>query len=103
MRNLGLDDRGVLELMAVVDLFSGFTKLMQGLQVESDADQPGGSEVFLGTYDSLADFLSDTPTASGFSAINVGSTFGVGGFSGLVPIFADGFESGDTSAWSSTQ
>lgn len=36
MRKLGLDDEGVLELMAVVDLFSGFTKLMTGLEVEPD-------------------------------------------------------------------
>jgi hypothetical protein len=28
-----LDDEGVLELMAVVDLFSGFNKLMDGLRV----------------------------------------------------------------------
>ncbi len=36
MRQLGLDDEGVLELMAVVDLFSGFNKLMDGLLVEPD-------------------------------------------------------------------
>ena len=36
VRKLGLDDEGVLELMAVVDLFSGFNKLMDGLQVERD-------------------------------------------------------------------
>lgn len=36
MRKLGLDDEGVLELMAVVDLFSGFNKLMDGLRVEAD-------------------------------------------------------------------
>ena len=36
MRKLGLDDVGVLELMAVVDLFTGFNKLMDGLQVEPD-------------------------------------------------------------------
>jgi hypothetical protein len=27
VRKLGLDDEGILELMAVVDLFSGFNKL----------------------------------------------------------------------------
>lgn len=32
----GLDDEGVLELMAVVDLFSGLNKLLDGLQVEMD-------------------------------------------------------------------
>jgi alkylhydroperoxidase family enzyme len=36
VRKLGLDDEGILELMAVVDLFSGFNKLMDGLQVEPD-------------------------------------------------------------------
>ena len=36
MRKLGLDDEGILELMAVVDLFSGFNKLMDGLHVEPD-------------------------------------------------------------------
>jgi len=33
---MGLNDEGVLELMAVVDLFSGFNKLMHGLRVEPD-------------------------------------------------------------------
>ncbi len=36
MRKLGLDDEGVLELMAVVDLFTGLNKLMDGLRVELD-------------------------------------------------------------------
>ena len=36
MQKLGLDDEGVLELMAVVDLFSGLNKLLDGLQVEMD-------------------------------------------------------------------
>jgi len=30
------DDEAFLEIMAVVDLFSGFNKLMDGLQVEPD-------------------------------------------------------------------
>jgi len=29
-----LDDEGIVELMAVVHLFSGYNKLMDGLQVE---------------------------------------------------------------------
>jgi len=33
---LGLDDEGILEVMAVVDLFVGLNKLMDGLQVEID-------------------------------------------------------------------
>ncbi len=36
MQKLGLDDEGVLELMAVVDLFGGFNQLMDGLRVEPD-------------------------------------------------------------------
>ena len=36
VQKLGLDDEGILELMAVVDLFSGFNKLLFGLQVEMD-------------------------------------------------------------------
>jgi alkylhydroperoxidase family enzyme len=36
VRKLGLDDAAIVELMAVVDLFSGFCKLMDGLQVELD-------------------------------------------------------------------
>jgi alkylhydroperoxidase family enzyme len=36
VQKLGLDDEGVLELMAVVDLFSGLNKLLDGLQVEMD-------------------------------------------------------------------
>jgi alkylhydroperoxidase family enzyme len=36
VQKLGLDDAALLEVMAVVDLFSGFNKLMDGLQVEPD-------------------------------------------------------------------
>ena len=36
VQNLGLDDEAVLELMAVVDLYSGFNKLVTGLQIERD-------------------------------------------------------------------
>jgi AhpD family alkylhydroperoxidase len=36
VQKLGLNDEAVLELMAVVDLFSGFNKLMDGLRVEPD-------------------------------------------------------------------
>lgn len=39
VQKLGLDDEAVLETMAVVDLFSGFNKLMDGLRVEQD-EQP---------------------------------------------------------------
>jgi alkylhydroperoxidase family enzyme len=36
VQKLGLADEAVLELMAVVDLFSGYNKLMAGLRVEPD-------------------------------------------------------------------
>jgi alkylhydroperoxidase family enzyme len=36
VRKLGFDDAAVLEIMAVVDLFSGFNKMMGGLRVEPD-------------------------------------------------------------------
>jgi alkylhydroperoxidase family enzyme len=36
VQELGLGDEAVLELMAVVDLFSCFNKLMDGLRVEPD-------------------------------------------------------------------
>lgn len=39
MQKLGLDNEAVLELMAVVDLFSGFNKLMDGLNVEPGEKQ----------------------------------------------------------------
>jgi alkylhydroperoxidase family enzyme len=32
--SLGLDDKAILELMTVVDLFSGLNKFNDGLQVE---------------------------------------------------------------------
>ena len=36
MRKLGLDDEAIVEIMAVVDVFSGLNKLLDGLQVELD-------------------------------------------------------------------
>lgn len=36
LRSLGVKDGELVELMAVVDLFSGFNKLLEGLQVTSD-------------------------------------------------------------------
>ena len=36
VRNLGLDDEGILEVMSVIDLFSGLNKFNTGLQVEPD-------------------------------------------------------------------
>jgi len=36
LKKMGLVDTEITELMAVVDLFSGFNKLLDGLRVESD-------------------------------------------------------------------
>jgi len=36
LRKHGLDDEAIVELMAVIDLFSGFNNLLKGLQVEPD-------------------------------------------------------------------
>lgn len=36
LKGLGLTDRGILELMAVVGLFNNFNKLLDGLLVEPD-------------------------------------------------------------------
>jgi alkylhydroperoxidase family enzyme len=36
VQKLGLDDVAILEVMAVVDLFSGFNTLVDGLRVEPD-------------------------------------------------------------------
>ena len=36
VKKLGLDDEAIVELMAVVDLFSGFNKLVEGLRIEPD-------------------------------------------------------------------
>ncbi|MBL6987097.1 MAG: carboxymuconolactone decarboxylase family protein [Methylobacter sp.] len=36
LKKMGLGDVEITELMAVVDLFSGFNKLLDGLRIESD-------------------------------------------------------------------
>jgi AhpD family alkylhydroperoxidase len=36
LKKMGLGDTEITELMAVVDLFSGFNKLLDGLRIESD-------------------------------------------------------------------
>lgn len=35
-KKLGMDDEAIVELMAVVDLFSGLNKLVEGLRIEPD-------------------------------------------------------------------
>ncbi len=48
--------------------------------LERDTDTQGGSEVFLGSFDSLADFLAGSLSSSSFSQIDIGANFGIGGF-----------------------
>ncbi len=36
LRRLGLDDAAIVELMAVVELFNGFNKFLDGLRIEPD-------------------------------------------------------------------
>jgi alkylhydroperoxidase family enzyme len=36
VRKLGLSEKGILEVMAVVDLFSGLNRFLEGLRVEPD-------------------------------------------------------------------
>ena len=36
MRKYGLEDEGIVEVLAVVDLLSGYNKLMDGHEVEPD-------------------------------------------------------------------
>ena len=36
MRKLGLDDEAILELLAVVELFIGLNKLVEGLEIPQD-------------------------------------------------------------------
>ncbi len=42
VRKIGLDDGGILEIMAVIDLFSGFSNLMKGLDTEKDENEWNG-------------------------------------------------------------
>ena len=45
------------------------------LLLESDANAAGGSELFVASYNSFADFLSNTIASSAFSAIDINSAF----------------------------
>ncbi len=54
------------------------------LLLESDADAAGGSEVYLASYASLADFLADSPSApTQFLPINVASGFSTVGYANV--------------------
>lgn len=36
LKQMGVEDGAIVELMAVVDLFSGFNKMLEGLQIAAD-------------------------------------------------------------------
>jgi hypothetical protein len=55
------------------------------LLLERDTDAGAGSEVFLVTYDSFADLLSNDFSASSFSQLNINANFSVGGLVAEVP------------------
>ncbi|TWU09446.1 PEP-CTERM motif protein [Symmachiella macrocystis] len=49
--------------------------------LERDTNAQGGSEVFLGSFDSISDFLAGSLSSSSFSQLNIGANFGIGGIS----------------------
>ena len=55
------------------------------LLLERDTDADAGAEVFLVTYDSFADLLSNDFSASSFSQLNINSNFSAGGLAAVVP------------------
>ena len=52
--------------------------------LERDTDSGPGTEIFLVTYDSFADLLSNDITASSYSQLNINSDFSVGGMAAEV-------------------
>lgn len=70
------------------------------LVLESNADV-ASNEIFVITYASFADLMSNTQESAAYSSMNVSPPWSVNGFAAGIPIFDDGFESGDVSAWSS--
>ncbi len=57
--------------------FDGSSYLML---LESNVDESGSNEVFLSSYDSIADFLAGSNSSASFSQININPDFGIGGF-----------------------
>lgn len=53
--------------------------------LESDADMPGGSELYLASFGSVADILNWNTVSESFSAINVSPTFTTTGLASAVP------------------
>jgi hypothetical protein len=89
---------------SIADLAADGEKLY--LVLETDADAGSGAEIYVITYSSFADLMSNTQESAAFSSLNVNADFSLNGFAadlilGGLP-FSDGFESGNTSAWSTT-
>jgi hypothetical protein len=70
------------------------------LVLESNADV-ANNEIYVITYASFADLMSNTQESAAYSSMNVSTGWSINGFAAGIPLFDDGFESGDTSAWSS--
>ena len=51
--------------------------------LESNADLGAGSEIFMVTYNSFADLLSDTQSSASFSQLNVNPSYSVGGLAAI--------------------
>lgn len=49
------------------------------LMLESNDNRQGGSEIFMAEFASSADFLAGSLSGSGFSQVNIGANFSVGG------------------------
>ena len=72
----------ILGLFAAVFLLSA-SQVIAGpfrLLLESDADRPGGTEVFFLTHNSYADVLAHNVASQQFGAIDINPLFSVGGF-----------------------
>jgi hypothetical protein len=50
------------------------------LLLESDADAPAGSEVFLVTFDALTDLQAGSPSFAGFTSLDIAAGFSIAGF-----------------------
>ena len=72
------------------------------LIAETDAGAPAGSEFWVYQYDSLADVVAHTPIGASASQQILDDAWSHGGMGISVPLFADGFESSGTGAWSAT-
>jgi len=89
---------------SIADLASDGQKFF--LVLETDTDAGPYAEFYVITYASFADLMSDTQESAANPSIDLDAAWGMNGFAADLTLgglpFADGFESGDTSAWSAT-